>query len=216
MSYNFNAETWLIIYPHGAGGRLLSMLLSLDPEMAGLDGEYQSPTRNIEYRETILHGVNAHWLDYELSWNKCQLEGRDLIATAIDCKKYIFSGHMDLVWLDQTFYAQCKNLKIINLCIDSLVSKKILDLRRATIQGGKIGSHENTLSQVTPVLCQQLWGVTTIDIDIVNFWKPTIFIPWFTDFLKDNQLNIDTEKWHDLYVLWQDKLPNHVRSMLNT
>lgn len=208
--FNFDAETWLVIYPHGAGGRFLSMLMSLDPAMAGLDGSHHPPTRYLEYREAILYGLHAHWLDHELSYNRSRLEGIDLVTSIVNRKKYIFSGHMDMIWLDQEFYSRCNNLKIIDISITHEKSKLALDNRRIKrTHGGPINSHELTLSHMTPTLCQTLWDVEPYTIELLDFWDKDIFITWFTNFIKDNNLNIETDHWHNLYLLWQEKLPQY-------
>ena len=60
MSFNYDAETWIIIYPHGAGGRLLLMLLSLDSDMAGINGKPSLSNRYTTYLNYLSTNSNSH------------------------------------------------------------------------------------------------------------------------------------------------------------
>ena len=62
--YNFNAETWVITYPHGAGGRLLELILSLDSDMCGLDKNTQKSQKSQKSKFIYFHldpSIVSYW-----------------------------------------------------------------------------------------------------------------------------------------------------------
>lgn len=200
--FNFDAEVYLILYLHGAGGNFLAMLLSTDPDMCGVDGKPQQPNLIERYKQALKSNThNAHF-----GANDVDLSDPNFVATAPHCKKYVFAYHPDYAYgVGRTFFQQCKNLKIIAINNSNDFSDAFVNKRRDSFIPPvvPIGIHEKTLIQCMASSCRDLFGTPVqLVLEVEHYWTPKFFVPRFEDYIAINQLKVHSA-WKVLYHIWR-------------
>ena len=204
MAFNYDAETWIIIYPHGAGGRLLLMLLSLDLDMAGINGKPSLSNRYTTYLNHLSTNFNAHIDNDEIR--------PDLyVDQIIFAKKYMFSAHHPQFWSGKEFYKKCNNLKIITLGHYHWSDYKLLTARYKR----EINHHEKALSEMSRIIMKSIVGIEPVlNLSISELWNPAQFIPIFKKLIVGNNLNIDEQEWITLYTTWQSRFSDPIQQLI--
>lgn len=170
---NHNAEVLLIVYPHGAGGRFLELLLT------------DSSVDINEFKTNLNRFRRVEWLD--------KLPQGEILTGLPWQDRYVFAVHDD-TGVNEDFRL-FPNLKVIAVVATTDRSIELLKRRRQYIGSPELGARESSLEStfqhsINPDVC----------IELEHFWTPKHAIP-LLDQLMD-QSNINTSNLPKLYKTW--------------
>lgn len=216
--FNFNAETFVILYPYAAGGRFLQMAMSLDPTItaAHTDLFRQPPYEALfeEYKRSLTTGHNnAH---YNGSGHL-----PEYIPEKIDyAERYAFCVHQAELQPAMMFLRQCRNLKIFIINTSTEESFRQLGQRRwffaqrapvAYRDSYKLEKSELVnIKSVNETLKLRIgaWPVGAIELE--EYWNTEQAIPKLNAFFAEHNLNC--RQWEELYHVWH---ANAIEATLN-
>ena len=172
---NYNAEVILIIYPHGAGGRFLELLLG-------------SPTVSVdEFKQLIRKQKRLAWMDQPQGSFLWQSEFRD---------QYVIAVHDDIPSEDNLL--KFSNLKIIAVVATTDKSVELLGRRRKYLGSPALGINETSLrSTFFEGMHPASW------VEIEELWEPVRGVARVKSLLA--QFNIENEHAEDLYHIWHQQ-----------
>lgn len=207
--FNFDAETFVILYPYAAGGRFLQMVMSLDPSITAVHSNMPvQPEYNQLFDEYKQHFEtsdqnNAHYKD---SGHLPTYEPNNIPHA----DRYVFCLHQSELAPALTFLRKCQNLKIF--IINTLTDGSVRQLRNRRwffgqrvileIQDGyRLEATElQTIKSVNETLKFRIgaWPVGSIELE--DYWSPDRAIPQLTQFFAEHKLNCI--RWEELYHIW--------------
>lgn len=216
--FNFNAETFVILYPYAAGGRFLQMAMSLDPTVTAVHTDMfrQVPHEYLfeEYKRCLTTGHNnAH---YNGSGHLPAYNPENINHA----ERYVFCIHQVELAPARDFLRQCQNLKIfiINTSTDEsfqqLKTRRWFFAQRVILEmqdGYKLHKLElQTIKSVNETLKFRLgtWPIGSIELE--DYWNPETAIPLLNKFFTEHNLN--PNQWEELYHIWHN---NAIEATLN-
>jgi hypothetical protein len=197
---NFESEAFVIYYPHGAGGRFLQMLISLDPGMWGIDNQPKQQNIYNQYLATVTKNDRAHWFDGTIEFNN--------INDFVHADRYVFQFHNSAIEFVNVrrILQQIRKVYPIFISINDERSIELINRRRAklntsTIDVVGVSNDERTLCNWSESLCHHWLKVDPeLTIDLANFWNPDKAKLILNNFFQSRNLNC--EGWHELYNTW--------------
>jgi len=217
--FNFNAETFVILYPYAAGGRFLQMAMSLDPAITVVHTDMSEHAPYDQLFDGYRHYLktssqhNAHYK------NTGHLEeyNPEFIQHA---DRYAFCLHQVELEPALMFLRRCRDLKIFIINTSTDNSLRQLKTRRwffaqrvlaelqdsyklHTLELQKIKSVNETLKFRVGA-----WPVGSIELE--DYWNPKIAIPLLNKFFAEH--NINCNRWEELYHVWH---ANAIEATLN-
>lgn len=217
--FNFDAETFVILYPYAAGGRFLQMAMSLDPTIAPIHSDLpKQPSYEHLFEEYKVHletteQHNAHYKNagHLPEYNPARLPSAD---------RYVFCLHQVELAPAMMFFRKCRNLKIFIINTSTEETFKQLKARRwffaqrvllAYREGYKLPQTElNTIRSVNETLKFRIGAWPVGSIELADYWHPTRAVPALTNFFASQ--NINCPRWEELYHLW---INNAIEPTLN-
>lgn len=183
--FNFNADVYLIVYPHGAGGRFLQ--LCIDDDGAGFD----------IFKEYLESHQEAHIGQEHLYVSD------EMIYIFIEQDRYAFGLHPDQVpGGSSKFGRQCTNLKVISINVTTEHSQELLKQRRARLGSPALCANETSLKTDHHLKCRFWFGKEPVlQLELEDYWEPEKAIPILSEFFKKHNLNT---RWQELYQVWYD------------
>lgn len=178
--FNFEAETFLILYSHGAGGRFLQLCIE--------DSDFEV------YRDYLRTNINAH------AHNGHQEFSKDLIEQYPHQNRYAFVVHPDYITASLQFVRKCTNLKIISIDVSTERSQELLAQRRQKLGSPALCSYEQSLKTSHGKVCKLWFGQSPVlQLELEDYWDPEKAIPILTEFFATHHLN---PRWQELYQIW--------------
>ena len=199
---NLNSEVFVIYYPYGAGGRLLQMLISLDPRMCGIDNRPRQGDIYNQYFNTVTKNDRAHWFAGTVPFDH-----HEIFAPA---DRYVFQFHnsgIDFPDAVHTF-SQVRDLRPIFISVNNINSAELLRRRRLGLSqsppdsaGVAFSSDERTVCAWSQQLCHYWLRVyPALTIELIDFWNPLAIKPILDKFFQ--RYNLNCEGWRELYDAW--------------
>lgn len=216
--FNFDAETFVILYPFAAGGRFLQMAMSLDPSITAVHtGLFRQPPHEQLFEEYTRSLTSGH--------NNAHYNGSGHLPEYIPenikyANRYVFCLHQVELAPARDFLRKCQNLKIFIINTSTEETFKQLKARRWFFgqrvilefqDGYKLPKLElDTIRSVNETLKFRIgtWPVSSIELE--DYWNPEKAVPALNAFFASQ--NINCERWEELYHLWID---NAIRPTLN-
>lgn len=208
--FNFNAETFVILYPYAAGGRFLQMAMSLDPSVTVMHTRlWEQPTADRlfdEYLQTLTSGHNnAHYKD---SGHLPEYKPENMLWA----NRYVFCIHQAELAPALEFLRKCRNLKIFIVNTSTNKSFNRLACRRwyfaqrvelALQDGYKLHKLElDTIRSINDTIKFRVGAFPVGSIELEDYWDPTKAVPALNKFFATN--NINAPRWEELYQVWID------------
>jgi len=206
--FNFNAETFVILYPYAAGGRFLQMAMSLDPSVTAVhtDSFRQPPYEQLleEYKLSLTLGHNnAH---YNNSGHLPEYN-----AENIDCgDRYVFCIHQSELAPAIQFFRKCQNLKIFIIntstkeSLQQLAQRRWFFAQRAPVSyrdSYKLEKSElDIIRSVNETLKFRIGAWPIGSIELADYWDPEQAIPALNQFFIKH--NLAPRHWEELYHIW--------------
>jgi len=197
---NFDSETFLVYYPYGAGGRLLQMLISLDPTMWGIDNRPQQDDLYNQYLASVTKNDRAHWFTGSIDFEN----PKDFVSA----DRYVFQFHNSAIAFDNTrgILQQIRKLHPIFISINALESIEMLRRRRLKLSqspfdSAGVSSDERTVCAWSANLCHHWLKVKpSLIIELADFWTPDNANPILERFFQS--CNLNCKGWQELYHTW--------------
>lgn len=177
---NFDAETFVILYSHGAGGRFLQLCIE--------DDNFDA------YRDYLSANNNAH------ANNGHRQINNEFVEKYPFQDRYVFGIHPDHITASLQFARKCTNLKIISIDVSTERSQELLARRRQKLGSPALCSYEQSLKTSHGKVCKLWFGrAPVLQLELEDYWNPEKAIPILTEFFTAHDLN---PRWQELYQIW--------------
>jgi len=200
--FNRDSEVYLILYAHGAGGRFMQMMLSLDPGMCSIDGMERKENLVDLYRSVLLANIdkkqfNAHTPDHIY----IQSRNKEFLEYTPFTDRYVFAYHHDepAFKSEIPFFRSCKNLRVIVIGT-SQVSENAYMERLEKLRVGRNPSREISVDVYKNFVQTNLNVEPILELDTFDFWNEQKFPVIFEKFCDQHKL--DCPGWLELYKIW--------------
>lgn len=217
--FNFDAETFLILYPYASGGRFLQMAMSMDPTITVVHSNMAEHAPYDQLFDDYRHHLktsrqhNAHYKDT----GHLEEYNPEMLPQS---NRYVFCIHQTELTPALEFLRKCQNLKIffINTSTDNslrqLKTRRWFFAQRAhadTRESYKLYTSElQKIKSVNETLKFRVgaWPVGSIELE--DYWNPKTAISLLNKFFSEH--NINCNRWEELYLIWH---ANAIEATLN-
>jgi len=210
--FNFDAETFVIVYPFAAGGRFLQMAMSLDNSVVPIHTHtHVRPPPDRLFEEYKQHLKKA---PSDAHYNQSGHLPQYIPSELMHAERYVLCLHQVEIELALEFLRRCQNLKAFFIETSTEESFRLLRNRRWNFaqkvtlpMQDSYKLHPRELLKIQSVnqtfkLRTGHWPVGSIEL--ADYWSPTKAILLLNDFFKTH--NINPTNWENLYYIWIDNV----------
>lgn len=206
--FNFNAETFVIVYPFAAGGRFLQMAMSLDSSVVPIHTHTLSqPSADQLFKEYKQHLEKA---PSDAHYNHSAHLPQYLPSELVHAERYVLCLHQVEIEPALEFLRKCQNLKAF--IIETSTEESFSQLRnrrwyfaqKVTLpMQDSYKLHPGELLKIQSVnqtfkLRTGHWPVGSIEL--ADYWSPANAILLLNNLFRTH--NIDPKNWEELYHIW--------------